>query len=700
VLWFLVRRLQELRAGALEGTNQYVHSCDVRIPCISRRSIERRMTRRAISCATLLLLGGTGTCPVVAAEPVTIRELKLMNVEDLMNIEVTSAARRPERLLGAGAAIQVVTREQIRRSGATSLPEALRLADNLQVAQRGSRGWAVSARGFNTELANKLLVMIDGRTVYTPLFSGVFWEAQDYLLEDVERIEVISGPGGTLWGANAVNGVINVITRSAADTTGFYAEGGSGPEVPAFAGVRHGARVAPGVHLRGFARYVEHDDALLADGSAAGDSWRRAQAGFRLDAGSATPDGFTLQGDFYDNDQRDPQAGDDTVMRGANLLGRWSRRTSGGSDLRLQTYVDWTLFEDTFPALAVGAIELAPAGRFADDLITLDVDFQHHFRPLATHDLTWGAGFRHTRDKVTNAPPIAFLPATLEQQLFSVFLQDEVRLRDDLSFTAGTKVEHNEYTGVEFEPSVRLNWQAAPAHVLWVAISRAIRAPSRIDRDYRQAAPPGFALLYGNPEFRSEKLLAYELGHRAAGTRVTTSIAAFYNKYDDLRSTTFTPGTLFPLYFENNLVGHTYGVELTAGLQLTENWNVRAAYNLLEERLRVRTGATDIANGLNETADPEQQATLRTALTLPHGVEVDAALRWVDILHTHNGGVPGTVPDYLELEARLGWHVTRRLTLSVVGRNLLDDRHPEYGFPGPARTEVQRSIHGKVAWRH
>jgi iron complex outermembrane recepter protein len=635
-----------------------------------------------------------------AAEPTaTISELKRMKVEDLLSIEVTSVGRRPEKLLGAAAAIQVITGEEIRRSGAVTLPEALRLADNLQVAQRGARGWAISARGFNTDLANKLLVMVDGRTVYTPLFSGVFWEAQGLLLEDIERIEVVSGPGGTLWGANAVNGVINVITKGAAATTGLYLEGGGGGEV-LFAGMRYGTAVAPGVHARAFAKHLDHDDAVLADGSAVGDTWQRSQAGFRLDSVAASGSLFTVQGDFYSNKDRDPQAGGNTINRGANLLARWTRDFADGSGFNLQTYYDWVRFADNVPPLVLGTTPIAPAGRFSDDMHTVDVDFQHHLR-LRRHELTWGLAFRNIHDKASNAPPLAFLPATVNQQLYSVFIQDEIRLRDNLSFTAGTKVEHNDYTGFEFEPSVRMQWQPHATQTVWGAVSRAIRAPSRIDRDLYQPAPPTTGVLYGNPQFLSEKLLAVEIGNRAQlGRRMSASLAAFYNEYDDLRSITITPTTVLPFVLANDVAGYTYGAELTSTVQVNERFSVRLGYNLLEERLRVRPGRIDISNGRNETSDPEQQVTLRGSLDLPRGVQIDAAMRWVDVLHNSNGPERGTVPQYLELDARVAWHVTHRLELSLVGRSLLHARHPEYGFPVPRRPEVERSIHGKVTWRH
>jgi iron complex outermembrane receptor protein len=657
--------------------------------------LRRRVTLAVLTCA------GALSSPVLraAVDPPLINQLKLLDVEQLLDIEVTSVARRPEKLREAAAAIQVITRSQIRRAGATTLAEALRLASNLQTAQRGARGWAISARGFNTDLANKLLVMIDGRTVYTPLFSGVFWEAQDYLLEDVERIEVISGPGGSLWGANAVNGVINIITTAAADSQGLYAEAGGGSSVNNLQGLRYGGTLSPDAHFRIYGKHMGNAASGLPDGSSANDPSHRAQGGFRIDSARGA-DALTLQGDYYAGRQRDVAGGGDTRMQGANLLGRWTRSAGPESNFVLQSYFDWTRLADAVPPLRLGTVPLTPAGLVRDDLKTIDLDFQHRFRATSAHAITWGLGFRHTHDVVDNAPGIAFLPPVLDQQLYSAFVQDEIGLGAALSLTLGSKLEHNEYTGLEVEPSIRLQWLPSSTHMLWSAVSRAIRAPSRIDRDVWQGPPPTITILKGGPDFKSEKVLAWELGHRAQyGARLSTSLSAFYNEYDDVRSTTITPVTFLPFYFANDLAGHTWGTELTASLQLTENWALHAGYNWLEERLHVREGRIDITNGRNETSDPQHQVSLRSAIDLPQGVELDVGLRWIDTLHNSQGPEAGTVPDYLELDLRLAWHITNQLELSVAGRNLLHDQHPEYGFPSPARAEVERSIFGRLAWR-
>jgi iron complex outermembrane receptor protein len=630
----------------------------------------------------------------------SIGELKQLNVEDLMNVEVTSVARHPEKLLEAASAIQVITQEDIRRSGATSIPEALRLADNLQVAQKNSHDWAISARGFNTDLANKLLVMIDGRTVYTPLYSGVYWDVQDYPLADIDRIEVISGPGGTLWGANAVNGVINIITKSAKDTQGFYAQAGGGSRPQDFVDARYGGEINPDTQFRIYSKYFDRGSEVLANGDSASDSWRQGRGGFRVDSDVSTMDKLTVQGDIYEGHE-DEQTGGTADTSGENILGRWSRRFSDTSDLSLQTYIDRTYVTDPAGPLIVNGLQFAGPGILQDDLTTYDVDFQHRFRIGTANSIVWGWGFRYTHDVVSNAPSLAFLPPTLDRDLYSLFAQDEVALRPNLSLTIGSKLERNDYTGFEVEPNVRLSWILDSKEALWSAISRAVRTPSRIDQDLYEAAPPHFVLLEGGSHFTSETVVAYELGYRVQlDQHLSASVSSFFNQYNDIRSTTFTPTTIFPLYFANGLEGDTDGLEFAGNYQVSDAWSLHAGYTLLKEHLHVKPGQTDLNDALNETADPQHQFSLRSSLNLPRHAEFDTALRWVDTLHTNNGPVVGTVPSYFELDSRLAWHASDRLEFSLVGQNLLHNRHPEYGFPEPTRPEIERSGYGKFSWRY
>jgi len=624
-------------------------------------------------------------------------DLKKLSVEELMNIEVTSVSKHLERLSKTASAIQVITQDEIRRSGATTIPEALRLADNLIVAQKNSHDWGISARGFNTELANKLLVLIDGRTVYTPLFSGVFWNVQDYLLEDIDRIEVISGPGGTLWGANAVNGVINIVTKSAADTKGLYVEGGGGSKLKDFSGVRYGSKLSANSSFRIYGKFFNRDHELLTGGVEASDSWNHEQGGFRIDAQPTPKDSLAIHGDLYSGDQHLTTGGASHVS-GANLLARWSHIYSDQSDMSLQLYYDRTHLSNAVPALVINSLPLAPPGTFSDDLDTYDLDFQRTVRLGDANRLIFGLGYRFTHDEVGNAKALAFFPKVLDHNLASAFAQVELKPHKKLLFTLGSKVEHNDYTGWEFEPSVRLAWEPNEQHTIWAAISRAVRAPSRIDRDLSEPVPP-IVVLKGGSDFESETVIAYELGyHGQLSHRASASISAYYNEYDDLRSTSTTPMTLLPLFFENNLHGETHGVELSANYQVTGWWRLHAAYNLLKENLRVLPGQMDLNNALNETADPQNWVSLRSSMDLRNHVELDAALRWVDTVRNNNGGKAGTVPSYFELNARLGWHPSKELELALVGQNLLHNSHPEFGAPTAARGEIERSVYGKVTW--
>jgi iron complex outermembrane recepter protein len=658
------------------------------------------IVRRSWFVSALLVYGGALAPAQADNTSSSIGELKQLNVEDLMNVEVTSVTRHPEKLIEAASAIQVITQEDIRRSGATSIPEALRLADNLQVAQKNSHDWAISARGFNTALANKLLVMIDGRTVYTPLYSGVFWDVQDYVLADIDRIEVISGPGGTLWGANAVNGVINIITKSAKDTQGLYVQAGGGSRPEDLADVRYGGALNPDTQFRFYGKYFERGPEVLANGDSSSDAWRQGRGGFRVDSDASAIDKLTVQGDVYEGHENE-QAGGTSDTSGENVLGRWSRRISDTSDLGLQTYVDRTYTSNPAAPLIVNGLEFAGPGIFQDELTTYDVDFQHRLRIGTANSVVWGLGFRYSHDVVSNAPSLAFLPPTLDRDLYSLFAQDEIALRPDLSLTVGSKLERNDYTGFEVEPNVRLSWLLNSNQALWSAISRAVRTPSRIDQDFSEAAPPHFVILEGGSDFKSESVLAYELGYRVQlDQQLSASVSSFFNHYNDVRSTTITPATLLPFFFANGLEGDTYGLEFTSNYQATDTWSLHAGYTLLKEHLHVKPGQIDINDALNETADPQHQFSLRSSLNLPRHTEFDTALRWVDTLHTNNGPVVGTVPSYFELDTHLAWHASDRLEFALVGQNLLHNRHPEYGFPEPSRPEIERSAYGKFTWRY
>jgi iron complex outermembrane recepter protein len=652
-----------------------------------------------VLATAMALLSMTAPAAARSDEALSPELLKRMSLEELMDIEVISVSRRPEKLARAASAIQVITGDDIRRSGATSIPEALRLASNLDVARKNSHDWAISARGFNTELANKLLVMIDGRTVYTPLFSGVFWDRQNYLLQDIDRIEVISGPGGTLWGANAVNGVINIITKSASQSTGTYLEAGAGNQLEAIAGLRHGGSISPDVSFRVYAMYFARDAEVLGSGAGADDSWSKRQGGFRIDAAASPRDSLTLQGDVYDGDE-DLVAGSTSGVSGSNVLGRWTRALADDAELSLQVYIDRTHLSQHVPALIINSTVFAPAGVLVDDLDTYDLDFQHRARLGERHQVVWGLGYRSTHDVVRNAPALAFLPPRLTQALYSGFVQDEMRLRDDLFLTLGTKVEHNDYTGFELEPSARLQWNLGENDLLWASVSRAVRIPSRVDRDFSQPGPgSALVILRGSPDFRSETVVASEMGYRTEfAERVSASLSLFYNDYRDLRSATTTPVQVLPFFFENNLEGTTHGAELSVNWQVLDGWRLHAGFSWIEESLRVKPGSIDINNALNETADPSHRALLRSSLDLSGNLQFDTTLRRVADRPIHSGPVLGHVPGYSELDLRLAWRPGDDVELSLVGQNLLHRRHHEYGFPGPEQVEIERAVYGKVSW--
>lgn len=633
-----------------------------------------------------------GLLGVAVASASEVERLKRLSVEELLQVEVTSVSRLPMSLAQAPSALQVITNWDIRRSAATRLPEALRLASNLHVAQKNTHDWAISARGFNTELGNKLLVMIDGRAVYTPLWSGVRWDVQDYLLEDLERIEVISGPGGALWGANAVNGVINVTTKSAAETQGIYTEWGMGNQLEEQGAIRFGGKVAPEVFFRVYAKHFERDDEVFSNGARAGDGAEVSQGGFRLDAES-TDQVLTLQGDIYQGYEGVVGAGEGKVA-GGNLLGRWSRFLADGSDFQLQLYYD-----RAFLRLPVAKGPFGPAGKLFDDLETYDLDFQHRFASMGSHTIVWGLGYRLIEDESKAAPALGLDPADARQELVSGFFQDQIELGGGRVLTLGAKLEDTHYTGFEWEPSIRMQQSIGGHGLVWGAISRAVRTPSRIDRDVRQPSA-GPAFVEGSDRFGAEKVIAYEAGLRGqVAQRVVGSVSIFYNEYSDVRSVGTTPGTIMPFVVGNDLEGRSHGLELAFDADVLPGWRVHGGYAYLQTDLRVRPGGTDINNALSETADPQHQWILASSFDLPNDMEFDLHFRWVDTVELNNSGQVATVPSYAELNARVAVPLSENLEISVIGRNLLNDHHPEMGLPGPTRVEIRRSLFGKVAWR-
>ena len=621
--------------------------------------------------------------PGFAQQPdsaVSAEALKKLSIEQLMNLQVTSVSKRPEPLSQTASAIQVITPEDIRRSGASSLAEALRLASNLQVAQLDSRQWAISARGFNSTSANKLLVLIDGRTVYTPLFSGVFWDVQEVPLADIDRIEVISGPGATLWGANAVNGVINVITKDAKDTQGFLLSGGGGTEQHGFGTVRYGAALGSSVRARIYGRGFDRDATALPSGQGAADDWYLGQGGFRMDWEASSASRVTLQGDLYDGRIGQPSAGDIAVS-GGNAMARWSHTISEKSSLAGQLYYDRT--HRDIP------------GTFGEDLDTYDVDLQHSARVGARHDVVWGLGYRLINDRVVNGSVLAFLPSHVARQWFTGFVQDEIALVPNrLHVALGTKIEHNDYTGFEIQPSGRVNWRLSPSGTLWAAVSRALRTPSRIDRDlFARVSPTSF--LAGGPGFRSEEELAYELGYRHQQGFLALSVATFYSRYHGLRSVEqLNPPAADTLVIDNGQDGESYGAELTADYHVTDRWRLRAGYTELRVHVWPNPGSTDASRGATESQIPDRQLLLLSSVDLPAHLGLAAWFRAIDDINDQ------LVPAYAELNATLTWQPTSKIDLSLVGQNLLHRRHREFGAAtSPTRRDIERGVYGAVAWR-
>ncbi len=611
--------------------------------------------------------------------------LKKLSIEQLMNLQVTSVSKRPERLSQTASAIQVITQEDIRRSGASSLAEALRLASNLQVAQVDSRQWAISARGFNSTTANKLLVLIDGRTVYTPLFSGVFWDVQEVPLADIDRIEVISGPGATLWGANAVNGVINVITKDAKDTQGFLLAGGGGTEQHGFGTVRYGAALGSSVRARIYGRGFDRDATALPSGQDAADDWHVEQGGFRMDWEASSASRVTLQGDLYDG-RIAQDSGGDIAVSGGNVIAKWSHTLSERSSLAAHLYYDRT--HRDIP------------GVFGEDLDTYDVDLQHSARLGARHAVVWGLGYRLINDRVVNSSSVAFLPSHVARQWFTGFVQDEIALVPNrLQVALGTKIEHNDYTGFEIQPSGRVSWRPGSSGTLWMAVSRALRTPSRIDRElFAPAKPPYF--LAGGPDFHSEEEVAYELGYRYQHRTLGLSVATFYSRYHGLRSVEqVNPPAPAPIVIGNGQDGESYGAEVTAEYWLTNRWRVHAGYTELRVHVWPNRGSTDMSRGSGESQVPDRQFLLQSSLDLPAHLGFAVWFRAIDDINNQ------LVPAYAELNATLTWQPTSHLDVSLVGQNLLHDRHREFGAPPASptapdlRRDIQRGAYGAVAWR-
>jgi iron complex outermembrane receptor protein len=634
--------------------------------------------------------------------------LKRLSLEDLGQIEVTTASKVPVKATRTPAAIYVITQEDIRRSGATSIPEALRLAPGVEVARVDSNTWSLGVRGFESTLSRSVLVLIDGRSVYTPLFAGVYWQVQDTLLEDIERIEVIRGPGGTIWGANAVNGVINIITKRAQETHGTLVSTGGGNLDQGFVNFRYGTGNDKGLNYRIYGKAFTRGPEFHPDQKQF-DDWRMGQTGFRTDWDVHNRDRLTLQGDVYSGDAGQrvgitsysppfmTNVEQNAELSGGNLLGRWERELGSGSNVQLQTYYDRTNRKQA---------------NFAESRDTFDIDFIHHLTLPGRQDFLWGLGARLSSGNVSDVVnTVVFTPNHYTDKLYNAFIQDEIPIvGNQLSLTVGSKFLHNNYSGFEIQPTARLLWTPSSRQTVWGAVTRAVRTPSRVEEDLQLTAllastPLTFLRVVGDRKFSSESLIGYEAGYRSLmGPKFYVDIAAFYNNYDNLLS--IEPGAPFsetspppphavvPFFFRNGLLGNTAGFEIAPDWTPTRTWRLRGSYSYLHMDLSKEASSLD-ASTANSTqgSSPHHQIAIQSSLDLPRKLEFDQTFRYVSSLPAQ------LVRAYTTADVRFSWHATRSLDVSVVGQNLFQPHHAESGGdPGPL-VGIERSAYIKLTWQ-
>lgn len=607
-------------------------------------------------------------------------EYKKLSLEELMDLEVTSVSRTPQKLTEVASAIQVITNEDIRRSAYSRLPEVLRLAPNLMVAQSQSHNWGITARGFNgaplvnNTLANKLLVMIDGRSIYTPLFGGVFWDVQNVMLEDIDRIEVVSGPGGSMWGANAVNGVISITTKSARETRGLYATAAAGTFLQNHLGLRYGARLSDRLFMRVYGQRFDQKGTESIDGESAMDQWSMTQGGFRADYYASDASTLTVQGDLYGG-KEDEQLGD--VVDGQNLLANWDHRFSEKSGMNLRMYYDrtWRRF---------------PATGFNQELQTYDVDFQHNIRAGSNHTLSWGLGYRLMNDKINNENEagLIFVPADRNMPLYDAFVQDQVSLlADRLQLTIGTKLLHNIFTEFELQPSLRLAYLPNGSNTAWAAVSRAVRTPSRLDVDIVSSTISGRA-----GQFESENVLAWELGYRwEPREKISLSLATFINRYSDLRSWNANSDAPPSFFFENDLSAYSTGVEVSGNFYVSEKWRMRAGYTYLYSKFDPLNTLVQPFSVEFEAADPRNQFVLHSIVDLFKNFQFDIHGRFVDMLEPTV--LSPAVPAYVTFNVRAAYQFNN-ITFTINGQNLADKEHAEFGS-----SQIPRSVYGRITCR-
>jgi iron complex outermembrane recepter protein len=665
---------------------------------------------RTVACELVLL----GLALLAAPAQETASDLTTLKIEDLMNVDVTSASKKEQKISRVPAAIFVITQEDIRRSGAIDIPDVLRMVPGLEVAQINPSTWAISARGFNGQYSNKLLVLIDGRTVYTPLFSGVYWDAQDVPLESIERIEVIRGPGATVWGANAVNGVINIITQSARETQSGVATAEGGTLIHGAGRVRYGGKIGARGSYRAFADGFEIGHFLTPGHQNAEDDWYRFHGGFRLDEDISAKDSLTMEGEAVRGNAGEivstiislqPPVNGNLELRdrfsGWNVLGRWKRELSPGSETTLQVYFDRSTRGDT---------------TYGTGLNTFDIDFQHHGMWGQRQDFVWGLGYRLNSDEIAHDFRFSANPAALNFQIFSAFVQDEIAIRPDhLYASIGTKLEHDYFNGFNVQPTARITWTPEDRDMLWAAVSGAKRSPSRGETAVRdnETVDPGPANLpllisvFGNPAQKNERLIAAEAGFRKAfADRLSFDSAVFFNHYQDLlsgepgapRPETDPPPVhlLVPINLANLLRGETHGIEIFANVKLAPRWTLSPGYTFLTMHLHPDATSLDTSTApRTEGGIPNQQAQLRCNVNLP------GRWQWTTSAYFVGRLIYPQVPSYTRLDSNLSWQASDRFSLGLVGQNLLQNLHREYsgGDSTVNPSEIRRSGYARITWR-
>ena len=614
------------------------------------------------------------------SDPESNTSLKRLSIEELARISVHSVSRRSENVTEAPAAVAVITGEALRRSGITTVPEALRLAIGLAVGRDG-HAWAISARGFNASTSNKMVVLLDGRSLYTPLFSGLFWDVQDTLVADIDRIEIIRGGGGTLWGANAVNGVINIITKLASDTQGGLAQIGGGSSLSVL-GARYGGKAGTTGHYRVYAKFRRDDGDPFTDGQDSKETLTSGQAGVRFDLAPSSPTSVTVQGNVYtgntDLSFLSPVSGQ-IDFAGGNALARVRHTYRSGDQVEFQGYYD-------------GTYRKVP-GQYAERRNTAEFELQYRWSAGRRHDLTAGVGTLLTHDRVTPGGTLFFDPASRTITRVNFFAQDEISLPGRVVAIFGTKLERNTYTGFEYQPNARLKWTVGPGQVLWGGISRGIRVPSRFDTDLRFTAGTPVTVLTGDLDFRSENVFSREAGYRTfIIPKVALAVSGFVNSYDDLRTQEPTPPSGLPIVLANKSEGRVSGLEVGAHYEPWQSWQFWGGYAYLHERFTFDPDSGDRTGGTLEHNDPSHRVWLRSYSDLPGKFAFDLTYRWV-------GALPQpAVPSYGELTVRVARPIARSVELEVIGDNVLHDRHLEFVNRGPAH-EVSRSIFAQLTWR-